>query len=93
MKLLTYIGLMLIGELMASFLSNYKSYNRTIVQICGFLPFTQKIFRQPISEIFYFSQLFIADAPMKKKKIQKCSFTPRRALLGHLAEMFQFFLL
>ena len=32
---------------------------------CGFLSFTQKIFRQPIPEISWLSQLLVADTPMK----------------------------
>ena len=31
-------------------------------------------------KILDFSQLFVADAPMKKKKIQNCSFTPSQTL-------------
>ena len=44
--------------------------------LLAFLPFTQKIFRQPIPENF---RSFVADAHMKK--IQKFSFTPSQRIL------------
>ena len=34
---------------------------------CGFLPFTKKSSGNPYPKILDFSQIFIADAPMKKK--------------------------
>ena len=48
---------------------------------CGFLPLTQKIFRQPIPEILDFSHLFIADAPMKKT-LQKFRFSLAQITFG-----------
>ena len=45
-----------------------KSNILTLQPYCGFLPFTQNIFRlNPYLKILELSKLFVADAPMKKK--------------------------
>ena len=47
-------------------------------KLIAFLPFTQKIFKQPIPENLWHYPTFFADAPLKKNVIP-----PLTALLGH----------
>ena len=52
----------------------------------GFLPFTQNVFRQTIPEIPDLSKMFVADAHMKRKKINKFSFTPSQSTFKYRFE-------
>ena len=56
-----------------------------------FCPLLKKSSGNPYLKILDFSQLFIADAPMKKKS-KNLVLPPRRALLGHpVQKYFKFF--
>ena len=57
----------------------------------GFLPFTQKIFKQPILENSWLFLTFYCGCP-DENKFQKNSFISRRELLGHpIQKYFKFF--
>ena len=61
---------------------------------CGFLTFTQKIFRQPIPENSWLFPKFVIVEALIKKKIQKFSITPAQSTFGTPStKIFHFYLL
>ena len=67
-----------------------QTHNRQYVapHPCGFLPFTQKIFRQPIHENSWRFPSFYCRCHYERKKIQKFSFIPAQSTFGTTSTIF-----